>query len=78
MPNTSFNPPANGKGKGATITKKTKVKADPLWPNPKDGSKRAKAPRGAKLTIAENVRLGEPKVTGNNIGTRIKFRKMNK
>lgn len=40
----------------------------------KKPQERAKAPRGKKLTIAENVRMDEPKVTGNNVGFKIKFR----
>jgi hypothetical protein len=49
-----------------------KNKKDPRWPNPKVDGKRVKGARGKRVTIAENPKPGEPKVTSNNIGPKVK------
>jgi hypothetical protein len=66
---------ARGKAKSGQAAATTTQFNLPAGKVKKTTAKRAQSPRGKKLTIAENVRMGEPPVTGNNIGAKIRFQR---
>lgn len=63
---------ATGDSAKAKLTKTKGERYDPRWPNPQVGKgKPVKGARGKRITLAENPKMGEPKVTSNNIAPKV-------